>query len=143
MDSGVSYFVSNLLTTHFLEHRKPGGDKVKILQAQPLAISATIMKKLKSYVRLALTHGNLNTYKYESRTRRNPIHKDLSVFVMIIEAANAHKLQNDPFTISSSVLSLASRNKPLPHNVFRGARSRDTNTDTLSPCAPKNLATVK
>jgi len=78
MDGGVSFFVSNTLTTHFLEDRKPGGDKVKILQAQPLAIPATIMKKLKSYVRLALTHGNLKTYKHESRARRNLTQKNLS-----------------------------------------------------------------
>lgn len=70
-DSGVSFFVLNKLTTHFLEDGKPGGDKVKILQTQPLAIPATVMKKLKSYVCLSLTHGNLKTNKHESGTSRN------------------------------------------------------------------------
>ena len=75
IDSGVSFFVSNKLTTHFLEDGKPGGDKVKILQAEPLTIPATVMKKLKSYVCLALTHGNLNAFKHELRTSKDRIHK--------------------------------------------------------------------
>ena len=65
--SSVPFVAWNKLTTHFLKDGKPGGDKVKILQAQPFAIPTTVVKKLKSYVCLALTHGNLNTYKHESR----------------------------------------------------------------------------
>lgn len=75
MDSGVLFLCFKQVNyTHFLEDGKPGGDKVKILQAQPLAIPATVMKKLKSYVCLSLTHGNLNTNKHESRTSRNRVH---------------------------------------------------------------------
>lgn len=44
---------------HFLQDRKPRGNKVEVLQAQPLPIPATVMKKLKGNVRLALTHGHL------------------------------------------------------------------------------------
>lgn len=55
------------MITHFLEDRKPGGNKMKILQAQPLAIPATVMKKLKSNVGLTLTHGNLHMHTHNER----------------------------------------------------------------------------
>jgi len=45
--------------TNLLQGRKPGGDQVKILETQPLAIPPTIMKKLQGDVRLTLTHGDL------------------------------------------------------------------------------------
>ena len=42
-----------------LELRQPGGDEVKILQAEPMTVSSTVAQQLQCNVRLTLTHGDL------------------------------------------------------------------------------------